>query len=177
MQYKGLFLDRDGVINFDFGYVSSIERFAFKPDIFDLISKANRLTYKVIIITNQAGIGRGLYSEDDFKSLNNWMLNKLKENMCFIDDVYYCPYHPTKGIGGYLRNSYDRKPKPGMIIKAAHKHKINLKKSILIGDKNTDIKAGISAGINDLYLINNKSNFKKVKIIKNLREVDLKEYF
>ena len=92
--------------------------------------------------------------------------------VCFIHDVFYCPYHPTEGTGKYLKNSFDRKPFPGMLIKAATKHKIDLNKSILVGDKHSDIEAGQLAGIKNLYLIDNEMAFKNAKIIKNLKEIN-----
>ncbi len=173
MKFKGLFLDRDGVVNYDFGHVGTVDRFKFKPFIFDLILEANYKKYKVIIITNQAGIAKGLYSEEDFKFLNNWMLNEFKSNNCFIDDVYYCPYHPTKGRGCYLKDSFDRKPNPGMILKAINKHNIDLQKSILVGDNITDINAGKSSGIKNLYFINNKFPCEGAKYIDSLTQVEL----
>jgi D-glycero-D-manno-heptose 1,7-bisphosphate phosphatase len=173
MKFKGLFLDRDGVVNYDLGHVGTIERFKFKPFIFDLILEANVKKYKVIIITNQAGIARGLYSEKDFKYLNNWMLDEFKRNNCLIDDVYYCPYHPKQGRGDYLKDSFDRKPNPGMILKAMNKHNIHLQKSILVGDNITDMNAGKSSGIKDLYFINNKTPCEGVKYIDSLTQVEL----
>ena len=172
MKYKCLFLDRDGVINYDYGHVGTKDRFKFKPGIFNLIKKANNLNYLVIVITNQAGIGKGFYSDEEFKKLSKWMLNRFQEKNCFIHDVFYCPYHPTEGKGKYLKNSFDRKPLPGMLIKAATKHKIDLNKSILVGDKHSDIEAGQLAGIKNLYLIGNKIAFKDAKIIKNLKEIN-----
>lgn len=172
MKYKCLFLDRDGVINYDYGHVGTEDRFKFKPGIFNLIKKANNLNYLVIVITNQAGIGKGFYSDKEFKKLSKWMLNRFQERKCYINDVFYCPYHPSEGKGKYLKASFDRKPSPGMLIKAATKHKIDLNKSILVGDKHSDIEAGQLAGIKKLYLIGNKIPFKDVKIIKKLSEIN-----
>lgn len=144
---KALFLDRDGVINVEKNYVFKIEDFEFIEGIFELIKTFQDKGYLIIVITNQAGIGRGYYTEEDFHKLNNWMIEQFKQRGITITDVYYCPYHPTHGIGEYLKDSYDRKPNPGMILKAGERYSIDLKQSVLIGDKDTDIKAGQAAGI------------------------------
>lgn len=154
MHKKCLFLDRDGVINFDAGYVHTPEQFKFKKDIFDLIKYANANSYLVVVVTNQSGIGRGYYSENEFNHLTNWMLDKFKSNGCFIERVYFCPYHPTQGIGCYKRDSKCRKPLPGMINSAVSSYNIDPTKSLMVGDKMTDIEAGFAAGITELFLFN-----------------------
>ena len=173
MNYKCLFLDRDGVINYDYGHVGTLERFKFRPYIFELVQKANDLNYLVIVITNQSGIGRGFYSEKDFHKLNFWMIKKFEINNCKINDVFYCPYHPQKGIGKYRRESFDRKPSPGMIKKAFEKYSININSSILVGDKPSDIEAGKLAGMTKLYLINNSSSCTGAIKISHLNEIKL----
>ncbi|MCS1394251.1 HAD family hydrolase [Lysinibacillus boronitolerans] len=152
---KALFLDRDGVINVEKNYVFKIEDFEFIEGIFELIKTFQDKGYLIIVITNQAGIGRGYYTEEDFHKLNDWMIEQFKQRGITITDVYYCPYHPTHGIGEYLKDSYDRKPNPGMILKASERYSIDLKQSVLIGDKDTDIKAGQAAGIPKNLKINN----------------------
>ena len=149
---KGLFLDRDGVINYDYGYVHSKGRFEFIPGIFNLVGHANKLNYKVVIVTNQAGIGRGYYSEEVFTGLTNWMLQQFNKNNCRIDAVYFCPFHPVHGIGKFKVPSYDRKPNPGMILKARDRFNLSMNDSILIGDNQSDLIAGKRAGISKLYL-------------------------
>lgn len=156
---KTLFLDRDGVINEDFNYVHKIQDFKFIDGIFELVSRAKDLGYLVIVITNQAGIGRNLYSEDCFLKLTKWMISKFKEKEIIIDAVYYCPYHPIHGKGKYKKDSFLRKPKPGMILKASEDYCIDLKNSILVGDKVHDIEAGISAGIKKNYLFSKEKTF------------------
>ena len=173
MNYKCLFLDRDGVINYDYGHVGTLERFKFRPYIFELVQKANDLNYLVIVITNQSGIGRGFYSEKDFHKLNIWMIKKFEINNCIINDVFYCPYHPHKGIGKYRKESFDRKPSPGMINKALEKYSININSSILVGDKPSDIEAGKLAGIKNLYLINDSSSCTGAIKISHLNEIKL----
>lgn len=150
---KALFLDRDGVINIDFGHVYKVEDFVFVKDIEILIKDAINKNYLIIVITNQAGIGKGLYSVDDFNKISQYMNECLLEKDCFIDDIFYCPYHPSDGIGKFLKDSNDRKPKPGMLIKAQKKYDIDMTKSVLIGDKISDIEAGVAAGVktNILY--------------------------
>ena len=145
-------MDRDGVINYDYGYVFQHKDFHFRDKIFELVQYANKRKYSVIIVTNQSGIGRGYYAEDDFEELNNWMLEKFSEHQCKIDAVYYCPDHPVHGIGKYKRDSDYRKPKPGMINRAIKDYNISATESILIGDKMSDIEAGFSAKISKLYL-------------------------
>lgn len=157
MQRAALFLDRDGVINFDYGYVHRVEDFEFIPGIFDLVRVANQRDYLVIVVTNQAGIGRGFYSEEDFKYITKWMCSQFKINGGCITDVYYCPDHPVFGKGVYKKDSDMRKPGPGMIMKAANDYEIDLSRSVLLGDKETDVKAGLSAGVKYLFHFNGTS--------------------
>ena len=170
-----LFLDRDGVINIEKNYIYKVSDIEFMDGIFDLVRLAKKKNYLIFVITNQAGIGRGLYSEEDFFLLNNWMIEFFASQQASIDKVYYCPYHPEFGIGGYLRESSRRKPNPGMIIDACNDFNIDLSMSVLIGDKYSDIQAGISANVNKNILLCSSGKAKSLKeddfsIIKNLNE-------
>lgn len=144
---RALFLDRDGVINHDSGYTSSTENFQFIDGIFDLCHTAKQLGYLIIVVTNQAGIGRGYYSEAEFLKLTEWMCERFKAENAPITEVFYCPYHPEHGVGAYKKDSFDRKPNPGMILRAAEKYKIDLAQSIMIGDKDSDMQAANKAGV------------------------------
>ncbi|MES2025441.1 MAG: HAD family hydrolase [Pseudomonadota bacterium] len=144
---RALFLDRDGVINHDSGYTSCIEKFRFIEGIFELCLAAKRSGYLLIVVTNQAGIGRGYYSEEDFFTLTKWMREIFEKEGAPIVDVFYCPYHPDHGVGHYKSDSLDRKPNAGMLFRAAEKHDIDLEHSILIGDKDSDMQAARTAGI------------------------------
>lgn len=144
---RALFLDRDGVINHDAGYTSKIGDFHFIDGIFELCREAKRQGYLIIVVTNQAGIGRGYYTEQDFLVLTDWMKKRFEEEAAPITDVYFCPYHAVHGIGEYKQESFDRKPNPGMLLKAAEKYQIDLSQSIMIGDKESDIEAAGNAGV------------------------------
>ena len=146
MDKKAVFLDRDGVINKEIGYLNKIKDFLFISDVFKACSLFKEKNFEIVIITNQSGIARGMYSEEDFHALNRWMLNEFSNNNISILDVEYCPHGPED----YCTC---RKPKPGMIFSASYKHGINLKESWLIGDKETDIQAAINAGISNKVLI------------------------
>lgn len=147
---KALFLDRDGVINVEKNYVFRIEDFDFMPGIFELCSTARDSGFRLIVITNQAGIGRGYYTEADYRHLTGWMLTEFSARHIEIDRVYHCPYHPTAGVGEYRRESFDRKPHPGMILKAQKDFDLELSQCALIGDKDSDIEAGRAAGVGHL---------------------------
>ena len=153
---KALFLDRDGVINIDYGHVYKKENFEFVNGIFELCKYFQENNYAIFIITNQAGIAKGFYTEEDFQFLTKWMLNEFEKNNISIKDVFYCPHHPTEGENEYLKECLCRKPSPKMILDIQNKYKISLKKSILIGDKISDINAGERAGISELILIKSK---------------------
>ena len=152
-----LFLDRDGVINLDHGYVYMKENFDFIPGIFELVSNAKANGYLCIVVTNQAGIGRGLYSLEDFKVLSEWMCEKFKYNGAEIDAIYYSPFHPTKGKGPYLAQENTRKPGSGMFIEAAEDLNINISGSIMVGDNVSDMQASIAANIGRHYLMRTNS--------------------
>lgn len=147
MAPRALFLDRDGVINEDTGYVGSKEAFRFLPGIFDLCRIGRERGYLPIVITNQAGIGRGYYTEWDFSRLTTWMLGQFEQQGCPLAAVYYCPFHPRFGIGQYLRDSEDRKPKPGMILRARDDFGLDLSASVFLGDKESDLQAARAAGV------------------------------
>ena len=160
MSNKAVFLDRDGVINVDHGYVHKIEEFDFMPEIFELCQHAKRLGYKLIIATNQSGIGRGYYTEDDFLRLSEWMKAQFVENQCEIDGLYYSPYHPEKAHPPYLKKSDCRKPAPGMLLQAIKDFDLKPSDCIMIGDNETDIQASKAADIGRSVLLDtdNKSN-------------------
>lgn len=152
MTTPALFLDRDGVINVDHNYVHRREDVDFGDGIFELVAAAKAAGYMVIVITNQAGIGRGYYTEDDFLQLMAWMKGRFQEHSGDLDAVYFCPYHPD-GQGEYRGESAFRKPAPGMILQAAAELDIDLAESLLVGDKISDIQAGIAAGIPKRFLL------------------------
>ena len=143
---KAIFLDRDGVINIDVNYLYRINDFKFIEGIFEVCHHFQNLGYSIIIVTNQSGISRGYYSENDFQTITNWMLAQFKKNNINILDVFYCPHSPDSHCNC-------RKPKPGMLLNAKHKHNINMQNSWIIGDKEADIIAGISSGITNTILI------------------------
>lgn len=150
---KALFLDRDGVINVERGYVHRRESFEFIPGIFDLCRAAQNLGYLLVVVTNQAGIARGYYSESDFNELTDWMIAQFAKREVRIARLYYCPYHPIFGVGPYKQDSPDRKPNPGMFVRAKSDLDLDLESSFLIGDKLSDIQAGCAAGVGTQILL------------------------
>jgi D-glycero-D-manno-heptose 1,7-bisphosphate phosphatase len=142
-----LFLDRDGVINVDRGYVHKIADFEFVDGVFDLCRFATRAGLRLVVVTNQAGIARGYYSEAEFLTLTIWMKERFEESGAPLTDVLFDPTHPTAGVGDYRRESPDRKPNPGMLLKAAEKWNIDLSRSFLIGDMPSDMLAARRAGV------------------------------
>ena len=150
---KALFLDRDGIINVDHGYVHLSEQFEFLPGIFELCRAARELDYRLVVVTNQAGVARGYYSEDEFLELTRWMMARFVDEQVHVTRLYYCPYHPELGVGKYKYDSPDRKPNPGMLLRAQSELNLDLPSSILIGDKASDIQAGVAAGVGTLILL------------------------
>lgn len=154
MMRRALFLDRDGVINIDHAYVHKQESFEFIDGIFDFVRKAREFGYLVLVVTNQAGIGRGYYSEDEFLTLTEWMKVQFAARDAPIDAVYFCPDHPQHGVGRYRRDSPMRKPAPGMLLQARDEFGINMALSVMVGDKRTDMQAGAAAGVGTLLWLN-----------------------
>ena len=179
---RAIFLDRDGVININHGYVYDIDSFEFIDGIFEVARAAHASGYKLIVITNQSGIGRGYYSEQQFHQLTEWMCNEFLNVGAPIEKVYFSPFHPTAGLGAYKKDDVSRKPHPGMIRQAQQDKNLNLRSSILIGDKASDIQAGIAAGVGLNILFGQKRppelNGLSYQVIKNHRELCvLKFYF
>ena len=146
MPIKTIFLDRDGVINKELNYLYKIQDFEFIKGVFDACVFFQNLNYSIIIISNQSGIGRGLYSEKDYLKINQWMLNEFSLKSISILDTFYCPHKPNSSCNC-------RKPKPGMFLTAQKKYDIDMNHSWMIGDKETDIKAANLAGINNTVLV------------------------
>lgn len=151
---RALFLDRDGVINVDHGYVHKQECFEFVDGIFELVTEARALDYLLVVVTNQSGIGRGFYTENDFTRLNNWMKDQFEARGAPLDAVYFCPDHPVHGLGHYLRDSPMRKPGPGMLLQARKDLGIDMAGSIMVGDNRSDMQAGAAAGVGTLLWLN-----------------------
>ncbi len=145
---KALFLDRDGTINIEKEYVFRKEDFEFQPGIFELIREYIKEGYLIFIITNQSGIARGLYSENEYLQLSEWMINEFARKDIRIEKVYHCPHHPD-----FTGDCECRKPKPGMILQAIETFNIDPAESVLIGDAERDLEAGKKAGITKNYFI------------------------
>jgi D-glycero-D-manno-heptose 1,7-bisphosphate phosphatase len=167
---KALFLDRDGVINVEKNYLHNIENFEFIDGVFDTCRYFQKKGYLIIIVTNQAGIAKGIYNEEDYRVLTHWMLGRFLEEGVEVSAVYHCPHHPD--FTGWCDC---RKPAPGMFEQAKDEFNIDMASSISVGDKESDIEAGISAGVGKNYLIttghkieNNRFN---VEVLNNLKEL------
>ena len=159
---SGLFLDRDGILNVDTGYVGDVKTLKVQTQIAPLIRYANHHNRPVIIVTNQSGIGREYYGWAEFNAVNDQIRSVLKKQDARIDAIYACAYHP-QAVGGYAVEAHDwRKPNPGMVLAATKKFNIDLTSSILIGDRSSDIEAARAAGLSRAILIPNNSQAPKV---------------
>ena len=154
MHSKALFLDRDGTVNIDYGYVYRPKEFKLIEGIVDLCLDAQEKGYLIIVITNQSGIARGYYTEEDFQKLNRHMINLFASLGVKITDVFYCPE----------LDGYRRKPECGMFIEAQKKYNIDMSQSVSIGDSERDIQAAQKAGVG-MNVLFTGDNFYKVREI------------
>ena len=155
---KALFLDRDGVINHDYGHVHTWDKFDFIDGSLDALYAFSKLKIKIIIVTNQAGIAKGYYTESLLQKLHKKLDDFFNEKNIIIEDYFYCPHHEEGIIPKYKICCNCRKPKSGMFIKARDKFKLDLSQCIMIGDKISDIVAAQSAGIKKKFLVNNQAH-------------------
>ncbi len=161
---RALFLDRDGVINEDSGYIYKIEDFKFKDGIFDLIERYQSEGYLPIIVTNQSGIGRGYYTQDDYMKLTEYMVSEFAKEGIKIEAVYHCPHTPDDKCSC-------RKPRSGMFMAAKKALKLDMKNSIMIGDKESDMIAAKSAKVGERILLSKKRNLVATKIVESLKDI------
>jgi D-glycero-D-manno-heptose 1,7-bisphosphate phosphatase len=152
MRRQAVFLDRDGTVNQDIGYLYRKEDLEFIPNAPEAIKLFNNCLFKVVVITNQAGVARGFYREADVRRLHELINQELRKYEAYIDAFYFCPHHPTAGVGRYRVDCDCRKPKPGLILKAAQEHNLELSQSFMIGDKMDDVRAGRNAGVQSLLV-------------------------
>jgi D-glycero-D-manno-heptose 1,7-bisphosphate phosphatase len=152
MTRKALFLDRDGVINVDTGYLHTAAECVFIDGIFDLVRRANDADYAVVVVTNQAGIGRGYYPISQFGTFTDWMQGEFRRRDAWIDQVYYCPHHPEAGVGRYKQACTCRKPQPGMLLRARTELDLEMEGSLMIGDNLSDLEAAQRAGVTHRFL-------------------------
>jgi D-glycero-D-manno-heptose 1,7-bisphosphate phosphatase len=156
---KVLFLDRDGVVNVDHGYTYRIADFEFVEGVFEACLAFQQAGYEIVVVTNQSGIGRGYYTEQDFWTLTNWMKDEFKKHGVTILDVYFCPHHPKNALPEFLKKCDCRKPAPGMLLQAISEHHIDPALSIMVGDKPSDMEAAIAAKIGQRYLVQSGQAF------------------
>jgi D-glycero-D-manno-heptose 1,7-bisphosphate phosphatase len=175
LRRKALFLDRDGVINQEVGYLHAAEDVRWVDGIFELCRVAVGLGYKLVVVTNQSGIARGLYSEEQFETLMVWMREEFVKNGVGLDAVYFCPFHPEHGVGKYKKEHDDRKPGTGMLRRAAKELGVELGASVMVGDRCTDVAAANAAGLRTAFLLEGtetgcKGEYKSVKTFHQVQE-------
>lgn len=141
------FLDRDGILNHDTGYIHRAADFIWVDGAIDAVRRLNERDYLVFVVTNQAGIARGLYGETDVLALHDWVNAQLAISNARIDAFYFCPHHPTEGTPAYRITCECRKPAPGMLLRAMREWPVDRTRSFLIGDRQTDLDAAAAAGI------------------------------
>ncbi len=143
---KAVFLDRDGTINEEVGYLDSLEQLRIFPAAFDAVRMINEAGMKVVVVTNQSGVARGFFDEDFVNSVHARINEIFREKGAFIDRFYYCPHHPTEGVGRYRISCDCRKPAPGMLIRASEELDIDLSSSYVVGDMAKDIEVANNVG-------------------------------
>ena len=151
---SAIFFDRDGVLNHEVGYLHEIEKFKWIDGAIDAIKFCNEQKFLAVVVTNQSGVARGFYTEDDVKKIHSFMQSELEKFGAHIDAFYYCPHHPEGNVTAYRKICDCRKPAPGLILRACRELEINPANSILIGDSERDIESGRRAGIGRLILFN-----------------------
>ncbi|MEQ8557351.1 MAG: HAD family hydrolase [Henriciella sp.] len=147
IRHPALFLDRDGVLNVDRGYVSRVEDFEWIEGAIDCVKNFKARGWYVFVVTNQSGIARGLYTEEDMQTLHAHMTEELAAHGTAIDRFYHAPWHEEGEVARYRKASIDRKPGPGMLLQAMAEFPVNREQSFLIGDKPTDMEAARAAGV------------------------------
>lgn len=164
---KALFLDRDGVVNVEKNYLHKIEDFELLDGIIEVCQHYEALGYLIIIVTNQSGISRGYYTENDFKHLSEWMIDYFKSLGVTITHIYHCPHH--ENIDGACEC---RKPEPGMFLEAQKDFDIDMKNSVMIGDNERDIQAAVRAGVTTNILLSAEATESNAnKIVRSLKEL------
>lgn len=161
-----VFLDRDGTINVDKGYLFQIEDFEYEPGVVEGLRKLYNIGFLLVIITNQSGIARGFYTEENCRKLNTWMLQDLANRGIEISGLYYCPHHPQGIISQYAVNCNCRKPKTGLYWKAQEDLRIDMEKSFAIGDKVRDLSICKESGARGILLGSGKENICEQRIWK-----------
>ena len=144
---RAMFLDRDGVINVNHGWVGTRERFEWIPGALDAIAAAANAGFHVFVVTNQSGVARGYYDEAQFAALNDWMIGEIRAHGGTVDDVRYCPFHPEAMLDRYRKDSDWRKPGPGMLLDLVAKWEIDTARSLMVGDQPSDLAAAAAAKI------------------------------
>jgi D-glycero-D-manno-heptose 1,7-bisphosphate phosphatase len=142
-----VFLDRDGTLNYDTGYVYRIADFRWLPGAVDAIRALNARGYYVFVVTNQSGVARGLYDEAAIRDLHEWMKGELRAGGARIDDIRYCPHHPEGSVAAYRTACSCRKPAPGMLLDLMKAWPVIREGSIMIGDRDSDAETGKAAGV------------------------------
>ena len=150
---RAAFIDRDGVINIDHGYTYRREDFVFVPGTLAACAQLHRWGLALVVVTNQSGIGRGLYTETDYQQLTAWMKAEFGAAGAPLAGVYHCPHHPQATLDAYRRVCDCRKPAPGLLLAAAHELSLDLAQSVLFGDKASDIEAAAAAGVPQRVLL------------------------
>ena len=162
---KVAFLDRDGVINKDIGYLSDWGRFEYEFAVKSALSMLLNAGYELIVVTNQSGIARGYYSEEDFLLLMAKFRQDLEKSGIKLLDVFYCPHHIDGSIQKYMIDCSCRKPKPGLFFQAYEKYDIDVAQSVMFGDNVSDLEAAEAAGIKAGFLLRNKENIKYERLV------------
>ncbi|MBN1470195.1 MAG: HAD family hydrolase [Syntrophaceae bacterium] len=149
---SAVFLDRDGVINEDVGYLDSLDKLKVIPGAYEAIRLINASGMKAVVISNQAGVAKGLFTEEFVRGTNDCLQKMLRQESAYIDKFYFCPHHPTEGMDPYRRICDCRKPAPGMLLQAAEELNIDLKKSYFVGDRFRDMEAAKKAGVRGILV-------------------------
>jgi D-glycero-D-manno-heptose 1,7-bisphosphate phosphatase len=170
---KAIFLDRDGTVIEDRGYINHLSQSEIYPFAFDAVRRMNEHGFKVIIVTNQSAIARGLCTIEQLETIHSEIQETFSKNRALIDKFYYCPYHADGVIEGFKKKHPWRKPSPGMLLQAAADFEIDLSQSYMIGDNITDIQAGKNAGCRTVLVLTGKGREHKEKLEENDTAPDL----
>lgn len=175
---KVAFLDRDGVINREVNHLHKIVDFNYVPKTKQALRNLKELGYQIIVVTNQAGIAKGFFTEEDYYRLSRHYFHDLFDSGITLLDIIHCPHHPNAVLEKYRASCFCRKPGPGMLLHAINKYSVDVEKSILVGDKVSDMEAAVNAGIKNYFLVESghkisQEDYVKYSVFKSLYEVSI----